>query len=95
MQFEHPGGRQPDSRWKVFLSTAKDLLGAYLPRVFLINLPIFLGVGVDRQGWNLQAVFDGILFTAIIMMGFVILCVGFALHIALIYRKDGSYNKEA
>ena len=93
MHSEYPGRHSPDSRWKVFLSTAKELLGAYGPRVFFITLPIFLGVGLYRQGWSTQAAIDGILFTLIIMLGIFILCVGFALYIAVVYRKDRSYKK--
>ena len=95
MHSENIDQRKPDSRWKVFLSTAKEFLQGFMPRSFLLILPLSLVAGLYRQGWNLQAVIDGIIFTIILMLAVTGLCVGFALHIALIYRKDRSYKTEA
>lgn len=83
-----------ESRIDVFVSTLKELFGAYGPRVFLVISLILTTNNILFSALEIKSVFETFIFTTIITAACFLLCAGYALHVAILYRKDRRYRSQ-
>lgn len=80
---------------KIFKKFFFPLAIGYTKIYSLFYIPIAIFMSITRNGFlfNWSLLIDSFLFTLIFALAIIGLCAGWAVHLAFVYRDDGSYNQ--